>query len=250
MGLVWQKHYNDKHYEVRSAGKTRRLYTDGVFHSQFNPNRQLTGNVWDLLSLPSFFVPSDKIRRVLVLGVGGGAAMRQILNWHKQVELLGVELDETHIAIGKRFFGLQHKQIELIHADAIDYVKSYRGLPFDIIIEDLFSETNGEPHRVIDANTVWVKQLTRMLSRHGLLVMNFTEKSDFKQHAVFHKNEIQKRFKQAYQLTTPLYENHILALLQDPCTSVEWRKRILAHPQLAAEYEHSQSKVKLRKIRI
>ena len=56
MAILWQKKIKNTQYEVRSAGQTRRLYTDGVFHSQFNPNRAITGGVWDLLMLPTFFV--------------------------------------------------------------------------------------------------------------------------------------------------------------------------------------------------
>ncbi len=44
---------------MRTAGKTLRLYTDGVFHSQFNPNHAVTGGVWDALMLPAFFYPAE-----------------------------------------------------------------------------------------------------------------------------------------------------------------------------------------------
>ena len=45
MAILWQKIIKNTQYEVRSAGQTRRLYTDGVFHSQFNPQRAITGGV-------------------------------------------------------------------------------------------------------------------------------------------------------------------------------------------------------------
>ena len=65
MAVIWQKHVEGKCYEVRAAGHTRRLYTDGVFHSQYNPRHSLTGNVWDLLSLPSFFLQQRQLQRAL-----------------------------------------------------------------------------------------------------------------------------------------------------------------------------------------
>ncbi|HCM06551.1 MAG TPA: class I SAM-dependent methyltransferase, partial [Oceanospirillales bacterium] len=48
MAIVWQETRNGTHYEVRNAGKTLRLYTDKVLHSQYNFDKKLTGSVWDL----------------------------------------------------------------------------------------------------------------------------------------------------------------------------------------------------------
>ena len=248
MAVIWQKTQQGKQYEVRAAGQTRRLYTDGVFHSQYNPNRQLTGNVWDLLSLPSFFLEPNRVRRVLVLGVGGGAVIRQLLSWYPDAEIVGVELDNTHISISKRFFGLKHKRVTLIEANAITWLKSYRGLAFDIVIEDLFGDVNGEPESVIEASAHWVKQLSKNLSAYGLLVMNFTESKDFRSNAIFHDKPLQKKFKMVYKFTTPLYENNIAVLLQTPCKTNQWRKRILSTPELVNEYQLSQDKVKIRKM--
>jgi len=248
VAVIWQKTQRGTQYEVRAAGQTRRLYTNGVFHSQYNPNRQLTGNVWDLLSLPSFFLEAHQIRRVLVLGVGGGAVIRQLLNWYPRVEIVGVELDSTHISISKRFFGLNHKRVCLIEANAISWLKSYRGVAFDIVIDDLFGDVNGEPERVITANADWVKELAGNLSPHGMLVMNFTESKDYRSNAVFHDKVLQKKFKMVYRFTTPLYENNMAVMLQTPCKTNQWRKRILAVPELNSEYRLNQDKIKLRKI--
>ncbi len=248
MAVIWQKTLQGKLYEVRAAGRTRRLYTDGVFHSQYNPSRHLTSNVWDLLSLPSFFLEVHQVRRVLVLGVGGGAAIQQLLKWYPDAEIIGVELDKTHIDISKRFFGLNHKRVTLIEANAITWLKAYRGMAFDIVIDDLFGEVNGEPERVIEANASWIKHLSKNLSAHGMLVMNFTESKDYRSNAVFHDKTLQKKFKMVYKFSTPLYENNIAVFLQVPCKTNQWRKRILATPGLVNEYQLSQDKVKLRKM--
>ena len=71
MAVLFEKVANGRVYQVRSAGNSRRLYTDGVFHSQYNPNHIITGSVWDLLFLPSQFYAKGALKRVLVLGVGG-----------------------------------------------------------------------------------------------------------------------------------------------------------------------------------
>jgi spermidine synthase len=249
VGIVWQKKINGKQYEVRSAGKTRRLYTDGVFHSQYNPNRTLTSNVWDLISLPAFFLDADKIRRILVLGVGGGAVIRQYLQWFPHADIIGIELDVTHLGIAKRFFGIKSKKATLIEADAIEWVKRYRGLAFDIVIDDLFAEVDGEPGRVITANTAWLKQLTRLLTPHGILIMNFTESKDLRDCAVVTSKEYSGIFESAYRLMTPLYENQIGVFLKQNSTANEWRKRIRAHP-LNREFEQCQEKYQMRRLKM
>src|SRR5690606_1943682 len=78
MALIWSKRHGNVKYEVRSAGNTRRLYSNGVFHSSYNPSRAITGGVWDLLMMPAFLYPPGAIRRVLLLGVGGGTVIRQL----------------------------------------------------------------------------------------------------------------------------------------------------------------------------
>jgi len=45
MAIIWQKNIDGTKYEVRAAGKTRRLYTNGVCHSEFNPDKLVTGSI-------------------------------------------------------------------------------------------------------------------------------------------------------------------------------------------------------------
>ena len=54
MAVIWSRRDSDVLYQVRGAGSTLRLYTDGVLHTQFNSRRIVTGSVWDLLWLPVF----------------------------------------------------------------------------------------------------------------------------------------------------------------------------------------------------
>ena len=53
MAIVWQRKIKGRDYQVRSAGKSLRLYTEGVFHTQYNPDHLLSGGIWDLLALPA-----------------------------------------------------------------------------------------------------------------------------------------------------------------------------------------------------
>ena len=164
MSILWEQEVGSTNYQVRQAGNSLRLYTNGVFHSQYNPGRPLTGSVWDLLFLPAFFYPPGSIRRVLVLGVGGGAVIQQLRRFIQPESIVGVELNATHLYLAKRFFGVRGKDVELVRADAVDWVNQYRGPVFDIVIDDLFGHVDGETQRSVFAGRRWVSSLTRCLS--------------------------------------------------------------------------------------
>lgn len=247
MAVIWQKQCNGKHYEVRSAGHSRRLYTDGVFHSQFNPRRSLTGNVWDLLSLPSFFLAEKQIRHVLVLGVGGGAVISQLRQWFPKIHITGVELDPVHIYVAQRFFDLQHPNTTLIEANAIEWVRQYRGVTFDLIIEDLFSEHAGEPVRVAAATPDWIRQLSYLLTARGSLVMNFVCARELKSSAFFKDKPTQAKYRRIYRFSTPLYENNIGVFLRQDVSLNDWRKRIQQHA-LQKEFDTYRHKYQIRKL--
>ena len=232
MAILWQKTIDNTKYEVRTAGQTRRLYTDGVFHSQYNPSRVVTGGIWDLLTLPALFYPADTIQRVLLLGVGGGAAIHQLQHYVKPQEIVAIELNPVHIMLAKRFFGLNNKHIQLIHANAITWLENYAGPPFDMIIEDLFTEEKGEPVRAVKANKAWVETLNKHLTDDGMLVMNFISGSDLKNCAAVSYKKISNFFNSSFQLSLSHYENAIAAFLKKSSTSQMLRKNINAIDEL------------------
>jgi len=231
VAILWHKQDGDTRYEVRSAGNTRRLYTNGVFHSQYNAAKPVTGSVWDLLLLPAFFRPRQ-VRRVLVLGVGGGAVIRQLNHFLQPADIAGVELNPVHLEIAERFFEVEAPNVTLHQADAIWWVKQYRGKPFDLIIDDLFSDNEGDPQRAINADGRWFRRLLKLLAPDGTLVINFGSAEELRACAWFADDHIHNKFPSAFQLTTPLYENAIGAFLRAPADGSVLRKELAAVPAL------------------
>ena len=226
MAILWQKTINNTRYEVRTAGQTRRLYTDGVFHSQFNPEHVVTGGVWDVLMLPALFYPKNSIQRVLVLGVGGGAVIQLLQHYIKPTEIIGVELNPVHIMLAKRYFGITNKLAQLVQADAVKWLDDYSGPPFDMIIEDLFGEQDGEPVRAVKANKLWIEKLNSHLSPEGVLVMNFISSADLKNCAAVSYKKVSGLFVSSFQFTLTHYVNAVGAFLKKPATSQMLRKNI------------------------
>ena len=209
MAIEWSKKINDCLYEVRTAGATRRLYTNNVFHSQYNPNRVMQGGVWDLLALPAFCCPAQQIQRVLVLGVGGGTVIKQLQRYIKPKTITGIELNKIHLFVARKYFGVKHPSIQLIKADATKWLKNYHGEPFDLIIDDLFGHHQGEAERVIKLNKQWSAILLQHIRCNGLLVVNFGSNNEMKNSALLAYKKFYNQFQSVLGLTLQQYENAI-----------------------------------------
>lgn len=248
LALLWSKQDGDTRYEVRSAGNTRRLYTNGVFHSQYNPSQPVTGSVWDLLLLPAFFLPKGQPRRVLVLGVGGGAVIRQLNHFFGPELIEGVELNPVHLQVARDYFEVEGENVVLHQSDARWWLKQYRGAPFDMIIDDIFTDADGDPQRAVAADGPWIRGLLKHLHPEGVLVCNFGSSDELRESAYFQQNSIQRRFKAAFQLTTPLYENAIGAFVRLPAESRALRARLKKVPGLNPDNKSSKLKYRIRRM--
>lgn len=209
MAIIFREYRDGVCYEVKNAGKTLRLYTDGVFHSQFHPDHLLTGSVWDLLMLPAFLKPADEIKRVLVLGVGGGAVIHQLNRFIAPERIVGIELNRNHIQIARKYFHLNQANVFLYEADAVEWVKAYRGPGFDMIIDDLFFSEQGEAKRVLPLDKVWFEHLADLLNPDGLMVVNCATPQELASSAYFHKPSVKRQFESAFRFSTPYCENAV-----------------------------------------
>ena len=249
MAVIWKKKLNNVVYEVRSAGRTRRLYTNGVFHSQHHPERAISGGVWDLLMLPAFFREASGLKRVLVLGVGGGTVIHLLQRQFPAALITGVDLDPVHLQIATEHFGVSPATVELYCADARQWLQDYRGPSFDLIIEDLFGELDGEPERAIAPSVEWISLLLRHLQRDGMLVMNFIGKPSFGSSGFYTSKQLNKRFQSVYSLSLPRYENVIIALSRTRVSARELRARLKSNPQLCTAMWSGLLPYQVRKIK-
>lgn len=249
MAIVWSKCSQGTLYEVRSAGNSLRLYTDGVFHSQYNPRQLLTGHVWDLLMLPAFFYPEKKIKRVLVLGVGGGAVMQMLRHFVSPEKIVGVELNPVHISVARRFFSLKHQSIELVEADAITWLKNYSGEKFDMIIDDLFAEKEGEPVSVVKASVSWFSSVLKHLHPEGVFVRNFINRQELLSSAGISHKATANKFASVFQLTSRFNENFVAAYVRQPSTSRELRNNLISTPGLNPNLKTCRLRYRIRRLK-
>jgi spermidine synthase len=215
-----------QHYRVCRAGQSIRLYTDGVFHTQYHPQRQYDGSVWDLLWLPSTALSNQAVRRILVLGVGGGAVICALRKRYPGALIIGVDINPVHLTIARRFFNAAGPNTLLLEADALAFMRDYRGPGFDVVVDDLFAAQNGQPIRVVDVTPAWAKHLCRALTPRGLLLVNLAADRELRR-----ARQVLRRsttvFKAALAWSHRRYDNRIGAFYRQ-LPAPDWRDGLAA----------------------
>jgi SAM-dependent methyltransferase len=231
VATLWRRNFGGTRYEVREHGSTRRLFSDGVFHSAWNERTGLTGRAWDLFLPAAFALPAPP-RRVLVLGIGAGAVLLQYRRFIDPAFMLGVDLDPVHLDIGRRFFGLDRVGVTLVQADARDWVAAWDGPPFDLVVEDLYGHRGGEPCRAVAMDECWASALARLVAPGGALVVNFISLDDLRAAYQLRCPQGRSGYTAALRLRAPLDENVVAVFCRQPVTSAEIRGRLRQRPEL------------------
>jgi spermidine synthase len=214
MAVLWQLRRATDLFEIRSAGRSRRFYRNGVLHSQYHPDRLLTGSVWDLLALPALSWPTGRLQRVLILGAGGGSVVHLLQRLVQPHALTAVDLVPETLAVARRFFALPDAGLRWEAADGTAWVQNYRGPGFDYIIDDLFCERDGDPVRAVAADKGWLKQLAGLLRPTGTLVFNFADMAEMRDSACWRLLQAgaESGWFAARYLSHPSCQNRVLVL--------------------------------------
>lgn len=248
MALVWSGSMDgSRRVEVRSAGASLRLYVDGVLHTAWNARLGVTGAVWDPLAFAALLAPPGTVRRALLLGVGGGAAIHLLRRHVRPDRIVAVEREAVLVEVAKRWFGVTGPDLDLVTADAVEWVAARSRVgadgegdaaPFDLVVDDLFHEACGEPVRSAGGASWW-RLLATMTSAAGVLVVNFADLATFRRSALAADPWLLRRFPRAVRFACPGYTNAIVALrgpaaAGDALGTAAFRRRLRGVPTLSA----------------
>ena len=228
MAIVWSQNIEGNHYEVRSAGATLRLYRNGVNHSQWNPNRPLSGCIWDLIALPTLYRPAADTESVLVLGFGAGTVARQLRELVEPERIVGLDLDPVHLSIADGFFDCA-EGCEFMAADAVEWVNEMADdadESYDVIIDDLYGEENGMPVRYAPMDPDWFQKMGQLLSDKGVLILNLVEPDRVKHLAPMEDSTLAQRFPYVQVHRIEGYENRIVAMSAQVFDSGEFEQQL------------------------
>lgn len=113
---------------------------------------------------------SKERKSVLVLGMGGGSVVESIRrDFNSEAEITLVEIDPVMIRIAREEFDLeQYGKINIIQADAADYVKTSIG-KFEVLIVDLFIQDQIPQ---VFTEEAFLIRLPQLMAPNGKLIFN------------------------------------------------------------------------------
>ena len=146
--------------------------------------------------------------RYLILGCAGCSLLRFIGMKYADSQVTGVEISEAMIQMAKKYFleGLEQKKIELVHDDALLFLK-HQSNTIDVCVVDLFDN-----NRIIDSiyEESFISDLSQATRSSSIVIFNFFGQSEEQGMALC---ELAKRyFDNAYLL--PLKDAYLPILIK------------------------------------
>jgi spermidine synthase len=146
------------------------LRVDGTLASLVQPGTVITGPVWNALAAPFLALPPPRLRRVLMLGFGGGSVARVARALAPDAAIVGVEHDRAVVEVARRELGIDALGVELVIDDALAFLARERRT-FDVVVEDLIVG----PVRSVRRSPALLDRyelVRRRVARGGVLVLN------------------------------------------------------------------------------
>jgi spermidine synthase len=169
------------HIRVRRQGSVHSMNfvrDNGEEHIQtiWNSKRpyDLVTNYSRLMFSSYLFMPQPK--RVLIVGLGGGAMVHFVEHYDPEVKVDAVEIDPKVVEFADKYFDVRtEKNVKIITQDAFKYFKENKTL-YDVIYMDAFlkpsegTDATGQPLRL--KTTEFYKGLHEQLTPDGIVVIN------------------------------------------------------------------------------
>jgi len=138
-------HYKKNIYQVRDAiffrkqvKNHREVFStvDGYVMSRIYLHPQKQWAYFD--ALRAILEKQKQVKKVLILGGGGGAIPRTIAQQFPHIQVTVVEISKKMIEVAQKFFVQDSPQIKFIHGDAFDFVRQNKN-KYDLVCLDVFN---------------------------------------------------------------------------------------------------------------
>ena len=120
-----------------------------------------------------------KPQRVLILGGGEGATLREVLRYHSLRKVIMVDIDREFVNICSKYLKTWHQgsfnnsKATLLFTDAFDYIKETDDR-FDVVVADISDPAEEGPARFVYTNNFY-KSIQKVLTKDGIFVTHATE---------------------------------------------------------------------------
>jgi hypothetical protein len=163
---------------VKQRGRVRSLYLGhrlDIVHTRLNldePTALISPYQKCLrLGFAHFERPRVQVKRVAMVGLGGGALTRYFQRLWPTLVFHSVEIDPVVVAVARELFGVRDtRTFRSYAADGRRFLAEARR-PYDVIILDAFDAEASVPKALVSKE--FFELLRERLTPHGLLITNF-----------------------------------------------------------------------------
>lgn len=150
---------------VESFGE-RSLIAAGYTQSRSLNKYGQTGAYWDgfIRNIPDLSLDN----RILILGLGGGTIAKLLTNRFGLIAIDGVEIDPLMIELGKKYFEMTEKNLNIFNQDALKFLKETR-YKYDLVAVDLFAHGDVA---VGTETASFFEKVKQVLAKDAVVVIN------------------------------------------------------------------------------
>ena len=108
----------------------------------------------------------------LILGWGGGTAVKLVRKYWPEAEITGVDIDPVMVELGKKYLKFDDKKTKVIIGDARDFLSTSYHLPatkYDLILVDLYV---GDEFPEKFENEEFLKLVLKLKTDSGVVIFN------------------------------------------------------------------------------
>jgi spermidine synthase len=155
---------------VRTEAFGKKLFLDGICQSS-----EADEFIYHETLVQPAMLAHGAPRRVLVLGGGEGACLREVLRWKTVERAVMVDLDAAVVALCREHLPEYHQgsfddpRVELLHTDAVGFLDAVTE-PFDVIISDMTDPVEDGPSTFCFTRE-YFQRIDRALGDDGLLTL-------------------------------------------------------------------------------
>ena len=120
------------------------------------------------------------IKRILVMGVGGGTVIEMLANMYPDSEITAVDIDKKIVEIGKKYFfrkNVSNISILIGNAEEVVMKLGEKESPYDLIVVDLFI---GKDIPTFVSEEVFLMNVRLLVRYGGAVVVNFLQEREYK----------------------------------------------------------------------
>jgi spermidine synthase len=94
----------------------------GGTHATWDRERILSDYAWDAITAAALLREKAPPRSLLMLGLGGGTAIRQLKHFAPGMRITAVEIDAKMVDLARRYMALDEMDIDVVVGDAYAYI--------------------------------------------------------------------------------------------------------------------------------